>query len=387
LSIVLIKLNKFENAEKLINEGLIHHPKNKELLLGLVEIYKELINHQPYYAEAYANLGNVFKELSMLDESLDAYNMAVILNPNLAGVYSIRGNLLQDLNKYQEALEDYDKAIALKPDYAEAYLNRENVLNELSRFEKTIESQNKAIEVDPNYDNFITIFVFLQVGEDPQTEMMVNSINLSNPNSRIIQCSDLQTNKINGVTEVFRLDSDVTNLMTFRLEVFAKLNLSQPAIYLDSDMLVLDKIVADKFLKEADLVLCKRSFYRYGEFDVNFKNMNLLQYSNKEIFEVYPILACFTITKSYEFWLTCFHNLLELDKKFHFWYGDQEVIRNIAITGKFKIHYVPESQVACLPEFFQKESPPLCLHFKGPDRKNLMMSFYSDLIFCAKKYI
>jgi tetratricopeptide (TPR) repeat protein len=34
LSIVLIKLKKFEDAEKLINNGLIHHPNNKELLMG-----------------------------------------------------------------------------------------------------------------------------------------------------------------------------------------------------------------------------------------------------------------------------------------------------------------------------------------------------------------
>ncbi len=72
----------------------------------------------------------------------------------------------------------------------------------------------------------MTIFVFLQIGEDPKTELMVNSINLSNPNSRIIQCSDLYTRKINGVSEVLRLDSDVTNLMTFRLEAFAKLKLT-----------------------------------------------------------------------------------------------------------------------------------------------------------------
>ena len=124
-------------------------------------------------------------------------------------------------------------------------------------------------------------FVFLQVGDDPLAAMMVNSIIFSNPNSRIIQCSDLQTNKINGVTEVFRLDSDVTNLMTFRLEVFAKLKLTEPALYLDSDMLVLGEIFVDQFLKEADVVLCERSFNRDGNFDTNFKNMNLFQYSNK----------------------------------------------------------------------------------------------------------
>ena len=85
LSIVLINLNKFENAEKLINQGLIHHPKNKELLMGLVEIYGKLINNKPDYAEAYANLGNTFRELTMHVEALDAYYTAVMLYSKLEG--------------------------------------------------------------------------------------------------------------------------------------------------------------------------------------------------------------------------------------------------------------------------------------------------------------
>jgi hypothetical protein len=90
------------------------------------------------------------------------------------------------------------------------------------------------------------VFVFLQVGNDPNVELMVDSIKISNPYSKIIQCSDLDTNKIKGVSEVFRISSDTNNLMTFRLEAFAKLNLNEPAIYLDSDMLVLKKInIAD----------------------------------------------------------------------------------------------------------------------------------------------
>jgi len=151
LSIVLIKLNKYGDAEQLMNEGLLSHPKDKELLMGLVQIYEKLISLKPDYAEAHANLGNSYKELNMHEEALAAYNTAIILNPNLTEVYSSRGNLLQDLNQYQEALEDYDKAITLKPDNSEAYLNRGNVLNELSRYEEAIESQNKAIELDPSY--------------------------------------------------------------------------------------------------------------------------------------------------------------------------------------------------------------------------------------------
>ena len=153
LSIVLIKLNKFENAEKLINESLIHYPKNKELLMGLVEIYEKLIIHKPDFAEAYANLGNSFKELSMYDESLAAYNTAIILSPNLEEVFASRGTVFHYLKKYKEALENFDKAIAINPDYAEAIANRENLLEDIKQCNKVISSNEDSNEIKQNFSS------------------------------------------------------------------------------------------------------------------------------------------------------------------------------------------------------------------------------------------
>ena len=151
LSIALIKLKKFENAEKLINEGLMHHPKNNELLMGLVEIYEKLINHKPDYAEAYANLGNAFRELNMHEKALATYNTSIILNPNLAEVYLNCGNIMLDLKKYPEALENYDKAIEIKADFANAYSNRGIALRELNRLHDALISLNRAIKFKPDY--------------------------------------------------------------------------------------------------------------------------------------------------------------------------------------------------------------------------------------------
>ena len=168
LSIVLIKLNKFENAEKLINEGLIHYPKNKELLMGLVEIYEKLINHKPDYVEAHVNLGNVYRELNMYEESVAAYNAAIIIKPDLGEVYSNRGNIftnpksdladtylergniLRDLKLIDKALASYERAIQINSNYAEAHSNRGIALRELKRLEEAIVSYDRAIEINPN---------------------------------------------------------------------------------------------------------------------------------------------------------------------------------------------------------------------------------------------
>ena len=168
LSIVLIKLNKFENAEKLINEGLLNHPKNKELLMGLVEIYEKLINHKPDYTEAHVNLGNVYRDLNMYEESVAAYNSAIIIEPDLDEVYSNRvniitnpksdladtylerGNILRDLKLIDKALASYDRAIQINSNYAEAHSNRGIALRELKRLEEAIASYDRAIEIKPD---------------------------------------------------------------------------------------------------------------------------------------------------------------------------------------------------------------------------------------------
>jgi hypothetical protein len=218
-------------------------------------------------------------------------------------------------------------------------------------------------------------FVFLQIGNDQNIHLFIKSIQLSNPQARIIQCTDQKTSAISGVTEVFRIDSNAENLMTFRLEAFSKLNMDQPAIYLDTDMLVLKKIEVDHLLKNSDAALCRRSFGRNSIINTKYLNMNISEYKNKKMDDIYPFLACFTITKSYFFWEKCFENLMGLDRKFHYWYGDQEAIRNVAFSEEFMIEHVSESLVACLPEYISTDKDPLCLHFKGPNRKPLMENF------------
>ena len=150
LSIVLIKANKLKKAEKIIQEGLVYHAKNKDLLLSLVEIYKRIISFNKNYAEVYVNLGNVYRELNMYEESLAEYNNAIKLKPNLAEIYANRGNVLQDLKKYQEALEDYNKAILIKPNFASAYSNRGTVQKELALFDDALASYDEAIKNNPN---------------------------------------------------------------------------------------------------------------------------------------------------------------------------------------------------------------------------------------------
>ena len=201
------------------------------------------------------------------------------------------------------------------------------------------------------------------------------------PNAEIIQCSDYNSEKIEGVTEVVRFEGDIKNIMTFRLTCFAGLNLKKSAIYIDSDILLLQKIDPDELLGNNEIALCTRSFDQDKQINTNFNGMDLSEYKGKTLAEVYPIIACFTVTKDSKFWQDCKENLESLDKKFHFWYGDQEAMRNVVTSQNYKISFLPESKVACLPEYYTSDNSPIALHFKGSKRKSWMQDTASKLNF------
>jgi len=224
----------------------------------------------------------------------------------------------------------------------------------------------------------MTTFVFLHVGDDPIAELLAQSIIRTNRDARLIQCADPLTGQVTGTTDIYRHDGDTSNLMTFRLEAFSGLGLQEPAIYLDTDMLVLTELNSEDILAGTDVACCERSFSRDAPINTSYLGMDLSEYENKTFGEVYPILAAFTVTRTFDFWAACSKRLLELDDKFHFWYGDQEAMRDVARLNIFNLRLIPESVFACLPEFSQRTSPKV-LHFKGVKRKKLMSTVWRSI--------
>lgn len=224
-------------------------------------------------------------------------------------------------------------------------------------------------------------FIFLHVGNDIAPTLLCKSILYYMPDAEIIQCTDYDSKKVDGVTKVVRFEGDITNLMTFRLACFANLNINKSAIYIDTDILILGKIDPDELLSNNEVALCARTFDREKKINTTIHGMDLSEYNGKTLAEVYPIIACFTITKDSRFWQDCKENLETLDKKFHFWYGDQEAMRNVTASEKYKTSFLPESKVACLPEHHTALYSPLALHFKGSKRKSWMQDIASKLNF------
>jgi hypothetical protein len=181
-------------------------------------------------------------------------------------------------------------------------------------------------------------------------------------------CTDSKTPVIDG-TERFELDSDSTDFMEYRLRIYAALGLDYPAMYLDDDMVVCSEIFPDALLGDQEALFCERSFNRDAEFNPDIKGLHFYEYKGKTLYEVFPYLACATVTKDHTVWGELLGILDHIDPKYRKWYGDQEAMK---IWSKmFKRHGVlSEERYACLPEHLGNKDPKI-IHYKG-NRKDKM---------------
>ena len=69
----------------------------------------------------------------------------------IAETWKNNGDDLYDQDKYNESMQAYDKAIEINPQYAEAWCNRAKVLFDQGKLNDAILNFNKAIEINPQY--------------------------------------------------------------------------------------------------------------------------------------------------------------------------------------------------------------------------------------------
>ena len=224
-------------------------------------------------------------------------------------------------------------------------------------------------------------FVFFHVGPDTdQPSMLVRSIQRTNPGALIIQCSDAATAKIDGVTQIERSAGNPQNLMTDRLSAFATLGLSKPALYLDTDMLVLQPIDPEALLGEREVMMCRRDFDCSLPHSGAMRGVEFPEHRGRPLGEVYPYVACATISRNADFWASLLDIIHTLDERFHRWYGDQEAMRIWAerhdddTLGK-----LPEAEYGCLPEKSESLKTARIVHFKGHARKPVMAQTFKLL--------
>lgn len=225
----------------------------------------------------------------------------------------------------------------------------------------------------------MTQIVFLHVGGDATLPtILCRSIRTHNPDAVLIQCTDHVSPAVDGADRVVRFDGDVDRLMLFRVSAFAAMTISEPTLFLDTDMICLQPIDPKAALDGAEAAVCRREYHRDILLDPRAMNIDLSEYAGRTLDEVYPYLACAVICRQPEFWTACLDELRRMPPKFLRWFGDQEAMRIVVNARRDRTRWLPESLYACLAdvETDPSKNPKLC-HFKGPGRKQMMLD-------CAK---
>ena len=116
-----------------------------------IDAFDNAILLEPNYAETYNNMGNVLRDKKMLEESIKVYKKAISLRPDYADAYSNMCITLKDQGKLDDAIEACKKAILHKPDNELAYNNLGNILKDQIKLEEAIQAYKKAISLKPDY--------------------------------------------------------------------------------------------------------------------------------------------------------------------------------------------------------------------------------------------
>eukprot|EP00434_Breviolum_minutum_P017642 symbB.v1.2.015572.t2/scaffold1168.1/size134142/1 len=120
---------------------------------------KALINYQltvhfdPRCAEAYNNMGVIFKEQENLEKALKYYHLAIQCNPRFAQTLNNLGVAYTTSGRLTEALEYLSRAIAVAPNYAEAYNNLGWLFWDHGDLAQALRMYERCIELSPNSKN------------------------------------------------------------------------------------------------------------------------------------------------------------------------------------------------------------------------------------------
>ncbi len=138
-----------KTKEQWLDEGLAHHKAGH--YEQSLKAFDQAMLIDPDYAPAYRSKGDVLYDLKRYEEALAVYEQAIRLDPNHARIYRIRGDIFRHLKRYEEALAAYEQAIRLEPNVARNYNNKGNALFSLKRYEEALAAYEAATRFDSRF--------------------------------------------------------------------------------------------------------------------------------------------------------------------------------------------------------------------------------------------
>lgn len=95
-------------------------------------------------------LSSIHFQCRRLEKSAHYSSLAIKQNPLLAEAYSNLGNVYKERGQLQEALENYRHAVRLKPDFIDGYINLAAALVAAGDMEQAVQAYVTALQYNPD---------------------------------------------------------------------------------------------------------------------------------------------------------------------------------------------------------------------------------------------
>ena len=118
-----------------------------------IEKTKKLLKSNQNDPIVHYNLGLLYEEKGMLDDSLTSYKKASALNPSMVMPLIGQGSILNKKGESDKAISVFERAIENHPGYAEAYEGLGLVYVNIRQPEDALKAFQKAINLNPNLIN------------------------------------------------------------------------------------------------------------------------------------------------------------------------------------------------------------------------------------------
>ncbi len=205
--------------------------------------------------------------------------------------------------------------------------------------------------------------------------LLVRSIRLAfGSDMDIVQLSDRETPEIDGVT-IHRKMKLSSRIMVARLEAYASLDIKEPTLFLDADMLVARKFDLPP-LQTNEVGVTPRT----DRSEINWRYpFEFPEFKGRYFIDEMPYIYSFVYTNSEILFVRQLNQLRKLPKRFQEWYGDQVTLKRELDSNRFiRREFNIETHNRTVRSFIEfreimASEPDVCLlHFKGPQSKDVM---------------
>ena len=146
-------------------KGSLLEGKNEEA----VNYFKQALDADPDYLEAFIGLGRAYNLLNMKDEAFNAWQDVQKRDPQNASACAFLGKSYLNKNMFDEAIVNLEKAVSLDSQSVHIYNDLGFAYGKKGMSGKAVEAYQKTIEMDPDYaDGYFNLAVSCYEKRDMQ---------------------------------------------------------------------------------------------------------------------------------------------------------------------------------------------------------------------------